>query len=52
MSNPVKTTEVKGKTKNYINYRLKTRSLPVFVQYYNLFYKFNEELNKNIKIVP
>ena len=52
MSNPVKTTEVKGKTKNYINYRLKTRSLPVFVQYYNMFYKFNEELNKNIKIVP
>jgi hypothetical protein len=52
MSNPIKALEVKGKTKTYINYRLKTKSLPVFVEYFNIFYKFNEDLNKNIKIVP
>ena len=33
MLNPVKSLEVKGLNKNYINYRLKTRSLPIFVPY-------------------
>ena len=31
MNNPVKALEVKGKTKSYTNYRLKTKSLPVFL---------------------
>lgn len=52
MSNPVKTLEIKGKTKTYTNYRLKTKSLPLFVPYYNMFYSYNEDLNKYIKIVP
>lgn len=52
IKNPVKSIEVKGKTKNYINYRLKTRSLPVFVEYFNMFYKLDIHLNKNIKIIP
>jgi LAGLIDADG DNA endonuclease family len=52
MNNPVKALEVKGKTKSYTNYRLKTKSLPVFLKYYNMFYEFNEDLNKYVKIVP
>lgn len=52
MSNPVKALEIKGKTKNYTNYRLKTKSLPIFVPYFNLFYEFNEDLNKYVKIIP
>jgi len=52
MSNPVKSIEVKGKNKVYINYRLKTNSLPIFNQYYEMFYKFNFETQKYIKIVP
>ena len=52
MSNPVKALKVKGKTKSYINYRFKTKSLPIFVQYYNMFYQFNKDLNKYVKIVP
>jgi hypothetical protein len=52
MSNPVKVLKIKGKTNNYINYRLKTKSLPIFVIYYNMFYKLNENLNKHVKIVP
>ena len=41
MSNPVKPIEIKGKNKVYINYRLKTKTLPVFNSYYEMFYKFN-----------
>lgn len=52
MSNPVKALEIKGKYKNYINYRLKTKSLPIFVQYYNMFYEFDKDLNKYKKIIP
>ena len=52
MKNPVKALEIKGKTKSYTNYRLKTKSLPVFVQYYDMFYEFNIDLNKCVKIVP
>jgi hypothetical protein len=50
MNNPVKSLEVKGIIKNYTNYRLK--SLPIFVHYYVMFYKLNENGNKYIKIVP
>ena len=52
MLNPVKSLEVKGLNKNYTNYRLKTRSLPLFVPYYNMFYIFNQDLNKHVKIIP
>ncbi|KAF8799284.1 hypothetical protein BYT27DRAFT_7201945 [Phlegmacium glaucopus] len=52
MLNPVKSLEVKGLNKNYTNYRLKTRSLPIFVPYFNMFYIFNKDLNKHVKIIP
>lgn len=52
MSNPVKSLEVKGKDKTFTNYRLKTKSLPLFVPYYSKFYEFNEDLNKFTKILP
>lgn len=52
MSNPVKALEVKGVNKLYTNYRLKTRTLPIFNSYHDMFYKLNLETNKYIKIVP
>ena len=52
MSNPVKSVEIKGKNKVYVNYRLKTKTLPVFNSYYEMFYKFNHLTNKYVKIVP
>lgn len=52
MSNPVKALEIKGVTKSYTNFRLKTRSLPIFLKYYNMFYEFNLDSNKYVKIIP
>ena len=52
MNNPVKALKVKGKTKSYINYWFKTKSLPIFVQYFDIFYQFDKDLNKYVKIVP
>lgn len=52
MSNPVKSLEVKGLNKVYLNYRLKTRSVSLFNSYYEMFYKLNLETNKYTKIVP
>jgi len=52
MSNPVKSLEIKGKSKTYTNYRLKTKSLPLFVPYFSMFYDFNEDLSKYVKIIP
>ena len=52
MSNPVKPVEIKGKNKVYINYRLKTKTLPVFNSYFEMFYEFNHLTNKYVKIVP
>jgi len=49
MSNPVKSLEVKGLNKVYINYRLKTRSLNIFNSYYEMFYRLNPETNKYTK---
>lgn len=49
---PIKTLKIKGKNKNYINFRLKTKSLPVFNWYYDMFYQFNPEKNKFVKIIP
>ena len=50
--NTIKSVKIKGKNKNYINYRLKTLSLPVFNQYHDMFYKFDHDLLKFVKIVP
>ena len=36
----------------YTNYRLKTRTLPIFNSYHDMFYKLNLETNKYIKIFP
>lgn len=52
MSNPVKSLEIKGKNNIYMNFRLKTKTLPLFAYYHDLFYEYNLELNKYIKIVP
>ena len=52
MSNPVKSLEVKGVNKNYINYRLKTKTLSIFNSYHDMFYKLNLDTNKYTKIVP
>lgn len=49
---PVKSIQIKGKDKIYTNLRLKTISLPVFNYYFNLFYEFNNEKGKFVKIVP
>lgn len=52
MKKPVRVIEIRGKHKNYINFRLKTISLPVFNQYFDMFYKFNIEKGKFVKIIP
>lgn len=46
INTPLKAIEIKGKLNTYLNYRLKTRSLPIFNPYHDLFY-----INKT-KIVP
>lgn len=35
-----------------MNYRLKTKSLPFFTNYFDLFYAYSNEKSKYIKIVP
>ena len=52
MKTPVKVLEIKGKDKVYLNFRLKTTTLPIFNQYYNMFYKLNTETGKYVKIIP
>ena len=52
MKNPVKFVEIKGKNKVYQNFRLKTISLPLFNYYHNMFYKYDSNFHKNIKIIP
>ena len=52
MSNPIKKVEIKSKEKIYTNYRLKTKSLPLFNTYFNMFYKLDTISSKYIKIVP
>lgn len=50
---PVKTIQVKNKQgETYSNFRLKTVSLPVFNYYFDMFYSFNIEKNKYVKIIP
>lgn len=38
MSNPVKSIRITGKDKVYNNYRLKTKTLPLFNYYFEMFY--------------
>ena len=52
LSNPVKSLEIKGVKKNYINYRLKTKTLKFFNSYYDMFYSLNSETKTYKKIVP
>ena len=52
INNPIKQVEIKANDKIYINYRLKTKTLPLFNIYHDLFYIFNYDTNKFVKIVP
>ena len=52
MSNPVKSVEIKVKDKVYTNYRLKTKTLPLFNYYFDMFYKLDLNSGKYIKILP
>lgn len=52
MNNPIKAIELKGKSKVYVNYRLKTITLPLFNQYHDMFYKLNTETGKFVKVIP
>ena len=47
ITTPLKLIQIKGKTKTYYNYRLKTRSLFLFKEYFDLFY-YQEELSSGI----
>ncbi len=51
MSNPVKAVNIKLRDKTYVNYRLKTSTLPVFNQYHDMFYSWNSEKGKYVKVV-
>lgn len=52
MTNPVKSLEIKGINNTYKNFRLKTKTLPLFCYYHDLFYEYSLEQNKYIKIIP
>lgn len=52
MNSPIKALEIKGKNKVYLNFRLKTKSLPIFNRYHDMFYKLNTETGKYVKIIP
>jgi LAGLIDADG DNA endonuclease family len=52
MSNPVKSIQIKGKNKIYTNYRIKTKSLPIFNQNYEMFYKLDPDNQRFVKMVP
>ena len=52
MNSLIKTIELKGKSKVYVNYRLKTITLPLFNQYHDMFYKLITETGKFVKVIP
>jgi LAGLIDADG DNA endonuclease family len=55
ISNSLKEVTIKGKDRSYINYRLKTKTLPIFNQYHDLFYEEQKGkwgIFKKVKIVP
>jgi hypothetical protein len=41
MKNPIKLIKIKGKNKIYVNYRLKTKTFPIFNKYFKMFYSYN-----------
>lgn len=48
----VKQIEVKGKNKVYLNFRFKTKTLPIFNSYHEMFYLLNTQTGKYKKIIP
>ena len=48
----VKTVKIKGINKDYINYRIKTKTLPFFNKFHDLFYLYNPKNKKLKKIIP
>nr|YP_007476115.1 hypothetical protein H915_mgp31 [Cantharellus cibarius]AGE93536.1 hypothetical protein [Cantharellus cibarius] len=52
LTNPVKSIEIATNKRVYTNYRLKTKTLPIFNHYYDMFYKLDTDYDKFIKIVP
>ena len=52
IKNSIKEVEVKGVNKVYLNFRLKTMTLPLFNFYHDMFYILNTDTNKYVKIVP
>jgi LAGLIDADG DNA endonuclease family len=52
INSPIKALEIKGKNKVYLNFRLKTKTLPIFNRYHDMFYKLNTETCKYVKIIP
>lgn len=51
ISTPLKSIKIKGENKRYINFRLKTLTLPLFNKYRDIFYMFNPLTNKYEKII-
>jgi hypothetical protein len=52
VSRPLKEVKIKHRKKVYINYRIKTKTLPIFNSFHDSFYNYNKDLNKYKKIVP
>jgi LAGLIDADG DNA endonuclease family len=52
INSSVKTIEFKGKNKIYTNFKLKTKTLPIFNLYHTMFYNYNSEIGKYVKIIP
>jgi hypothetical protein len=52
VGNPVKSVDIRIKDKVYTNYRLKTKTLPLFNYYFDMFYKIDTNSEKYFKIVP
>lgn len=52
INNPIKAVNITLRGKIYENFRLKTSTLPVFNQYHDMFYKWDSEKGKYVKVVP
>ena len=51
-NNSIYSVLVKAKGKSYTNYRLKTKTIEVFNEFHNLFYKYDPEKGKYRKVIP
>ena len=47
MTNPIKHVDINVKGKVYTNYRLKTKTLPFFNSYFDMFYKLDTNTGKS-----